>query len=69
MDQSELAHKQKERSDKCAHFHWSEGNKFALESFKSIFLISSGGAVAVLGYSATTKTFTYNLGFSLLAFF
>jgi len=69
MDKRESYQKTKEHSDKNAQFHWTEGNKFALESFKSLFLISSGGAVAVLGYSATTKTFTYNLGFSLLAFF
>jgi protein-S-isoprenylcysteine O-methyltransferase Ste14 len=40
---------------KNAQFHWAEGNKFALEFFKSLFLLSGTLSAALIGLLATNK--------------
>ncbi len=40
---------------KNAQFHWAEGNKFALEFFKSMFLLSATLSAALIGLMATNK--------------
>ncbi len=40
---------------KNAQFHWAEGNKFALEFFKSLFLLSGTLSAALIGLVATNK--------------
>ena len=47
------------RMNNEAHFHWSEGNKFALEALKSIFILNSSIAAALIAFTATTKAFLW----------
>ena len=53
MNQGERVKEPREMNDKHAQFHWAEGNKFALEFCKSLFLFNSTLAVSLIAYTAS----------------
>jgi hypothetical protein len=42
-------------NEQRAYFHFGEGNKFALESAKSLFLFNSTLVIALIGFMGATK--------------
>ena len=55
-------------SQEEAQFHWSEGNKFALEALKSILVINRTVAVGLIAFIGTQKPINTNLHVSVLSF-
>jgi hypothetical protein len=51
-----------------ATFHWGEGNKFAVEFAKSLFLFNSSISIALIGFVGATKHESAELARSI-AFF
>ncbi|OIQ79989.1 hypothetical protein GALL_382610 [mine drainage metagenome] len=52
-----------------AHFHWSEGNKFAIEIIRANFFLNSSVSAALIAFMATTKSVTLAFILSTLSFF
>ena len=42
-----------------AHFHWSEGNKFAIEIIRANFFLNSSVSAALIAFMATTRVWTH----------
>lgn len=61
-------------AQKDAEWHWSEGNKFALEGMKLLFLLNGAAAVTTMTFTGNVKvgscsTITALVMFGLGAFF
>ena len=55
MDAPEQTLKERELENKNAQFHWGEGNKFALEFCKTLFLFNSTLAASLIAFIASVS--------------